>query len=101
MLTFLGRWRPGVGIYPFFPFTAHFSLCPSITGLSLTPAYIMAGFSIGVKVLSIITSIIPTEDPIVASQKDQVSRSKTFIRRYGIPVVDSSTGICGICRVKV
>ncbi|KAI8150116.1 DHHC palmitoyltransferase-domain-containing protein [Fennellomyces sp. T-0311] len=62
---------------------------------------IMVVFSIGVKALSIITSFIPTEEPIVATQRDEVPRSKTYVRKYGIPVVDSVTGICGICRIKV
>lgn len=62
---------------------------------------IMAGFSAGVKVVSVITSFIPTEDPVVASQRGAVPRSKTYVRRLGIPVIDSSTRICGICRIKV
>ncbi|KAI9259514.1 DHHC palmitoyltransferase-domain-containing protein [Phascolomyces articulosus] len=61
----------------------------------------MVAFSIGVKLLSIITSFIPTEDSIVTTQRHEVPRSKTYVRKYGIPVVDSATGVCGICRIKV
>lgn len=61
----------------------------------------MVAFSIGVKLLSIITSFVSTEEPIVARQRHQVPRSKTYVRRYGIPVVDSMTSVCGICRIKV
>ncbi|KAI7855149.1 DHHC palmitoyltransferase-domain-containing protein [Circinella umbellata] len=61
----------------------------------------MVIFSIGVKVLSIVTSFIPTEEPIVTTQRHEVPRSKTYVRRYGIAVVDSSSGVCGICRIKV
>lgn len=61
----------------------------------------MVAFSIGVKLLSIITSLVSTEEPIVARQRHQVPRSKTYVRRYGIPVVDTMTSVCGICRIKV
>ena len=61
----------------------------------------MVIFSIGVKVLSIVTSSISTEEPIVTTQRHEISRSKTYVRRYGIAVVDSSSGVCGICRIKV
>lgn len=63
--------------------------------------YIMAGLTTLVKVLSVTTSIIETEDPAVTSQRGQVTRSQTYVRRYGIPVIDSYSGICNICRVKV
>lgn len=61
----------------------------------------MLGFTAIVKILSISTSLIETEDPIVTNQKGQVARSQTYVRRYGIPVIDSYTGICNICRIKV
>jgi hypothetical protein len=61
----------------------------------------MIGLSLLVKVLSITTSSIDTEDPVVTSQRDQVNRSQTYVRRNGIPVIDSFTSICNICRVKV
>ncbi|OAD05745.1 hypothetical protein MUCCIDRAFT_106302 [Mucor lusitanicus CBS 277.49] len=54
-----------------------------------------------VKILSISTSMVETEDPVVTKQRHQVSRSQTYARRYGIPVIDSFTGICNICRIKV
>ncbi|KAI9495348.1 DHHC palmitoyltransferase-domain-containing protein [Zychaea mexicana] len=62
---------------------------------------IMVAFSIGVKTFSITASFISTEEPVVATQRQDVPRSKTYVRKYGIPVVDSSTGVCGICRIKV
>lgn len=61
----------------------------------------MLGFTTIVKLLSICTSLIETEDPTVNSQKNQVTRSQTYVRRYGIPVIDSYTGICNICRIRV
>lgn len=61
----------------------------------------MAGLSTIVKILSVTTSIIETEDPVVTSQRDLVIRSQTYVRRYGIPVIDNFSGICNICRVKV
>lgn len=61
----------------------------------------MLGFTTLVKLLSISTSMIETEDYVVTSQKSQVARSQTYVRRYGIPVIDSYTGICNICRIKV
>ncbi|KAI8069587.1 DHHC palmitoyltransferase-domain-containing protein [Gongronella butleri] len=60
---------------------------------------IMILITIGIKILSIATSLIETEDPVV--QACQVSRSKTYVRKYGISVIDPYNGICGICRVKV
>ncbi|KAL0090404.1 DHHC palmitoyltransferase-domain-containing protein [Phycomyces blakesleeanus] len=62
---------------------------------------IMIFFSISVKALSIITSFIHTEDPVVTSQRDHVPRSKTYMRRFGVSVIDSRTGVCNICRVRV
>lgn len=61
----------------------------------------MIGLSLLVKVLSITTSSIDTEDPVVTSQRSQVNRSHTYVRRNGIPVIDSFTSVCNICRVKV
>jgi hypothetical protein len=61
----------------------------------------MAGLSTLVKILSITTSMVETEDPTVTSQRGEVTRSQTYVRRYGIPVIDSFSGICNICRVKV
>ena len=61
----------------------------------------MALLTILVKVLSIATSIVDTEDAAVKSQKDQVPRSQTYVRRYGIPVIDTYTGVCNMCRIKV
>ncbi|KAI8380665.1 DHHC palmitoyltransferase-domain-containing protein [Choanephora cucurbitarum] len=62
---------------------------------------IMALLTILVKVLSIATSMVDTEDAAVKSQKDQVPRSQTYVRRYGIPVIDTYTGVCNMCRIKV
>ncbi|KAI8333232.1 DHHC palmitoyltransferase-domain-containing protein [Blakeslea trispora] len=62
---------------------------------------IMALLTILVKLLSVTTSFIDTEDAAVSSQKDQVPRSQTYVRRYGIPVIDSYTGVCNMCRIKV
>lgn len=61
----------------------------------------MAGLTTLVKVLSISTSMIETEDPVVTIQRNHVTRSQTYVRKYGIPVIDSFSGICNICRVKV
>lgn len=61
----------------------------------------MAGLSTIVKILSVATSMIETEDPVVTSQRGLVTRSLTYVRRYGIPVIDSFSGVCNICRVKV
>ncbi|KAL7311916.1 hypothetical protein PS15m_009626 [Mucor circinelloides] len=61
----------------------------------------MIGLTTLVKILSISTSMVETEDPVVTKQRHQVSRSQTYARRYGIPVIDSFTGICNICRIKV
>lgn len=61
----------------------------------------MAGLSTIVKILSVTTSMIETEDPVVTSQRGLVTRSLTYVRRYGIPVIDSFSGVCNICRVKV
>ncbi|KAF7731411.1 hypothetical protein EC973_000219 [Apophysomyces ossiformis] len=58
--------------------------------------YIMLGLGTAVKILSITTSAISTEDPVVAAQREQVPRSKTYVRKYGVPVIDSTTGICAI-----
>lgn len=104
----------------FFCFLGHFLDCSNFadTSSSSSPAEaaaaaasswplsswswtIMTGFSAGVKIISVITSFIPTEDPVVASQRGAVPRSKTYVRRFGIPVIDSGTRICGICRIKV
>ncbi|KAI8370428.1 uncharacterized protein BYT42DRAFT_88315 [Radiomyces spectabilis] len=63
--------------------------------------HIMVFISVAIKALSIITSFVSTEDPVVANQRHQVPRSKTYVRRYGTPVIDSFTGVCGICRIKV
>lgn len=63
--------------------------------------YIFAAFSVAVKVLSLATSFIETEDQSVAMQREHVPRSKAYVRKYGIPVVDYQTSICGICRIKV
>ncbi|ORZ03230.1 DHHC palmitoyltransferase-domain-containing protein [Syncephalastrum racemosum] len=63
--------------------------------------HIFAAFSVSVKILSLATSFIETEDRTVAMQRDHVPRSKAYVRKYGIPVVDYQTGICGICRIKV
>ncbi|KAI8081340.1 DHHC palmitoyltransferase-domain-containing protein [Halteromyces radiatus] len=60
---------------------------------------IMAMICIGIKVLSIITSFIDTEDPII--QANRTTRSKTYVRKYGLSVIDPYTSICGICRIKV
>jgi hypothetical protein len=62
-------------------------------------AVIMFGLSGLVKALSVTTSLIDTED--LAVKQQQVPRSQTYIKRFGIPVIDSYTGICNICRVKV
>ncbi|ORE13909.1 hypothetical protein BCV71DRAFT_238882 [Rhizopus microsporus] len=62
-------------------------------------AVIMFGLSGLVKTLSVTTSLIDTED--LAVKQQQVPRSQTYIKRFGIPVIDSYTGICNICRVKV
>lgn len=61
----------------------------------------MVFLSILVKLLSVTTSMIETEDPIVSKQRHTVSRSQSYVRRYGIPVIDSYSGICNICRIKV
>jgi hypothetical protein len=61
----------------------------------------MAGLTTLVKILSVTTSMVETEDPTVTSQRSHVSRSQTYVRRYGIPVIDSYSGVCNICRVKV
>lgn len=61
----------------------------------------MIGLTTLVKILSISTSMVETEDPVVTKQRQQISRSQTYARRYGIPVIDSFTGICNICRIKV
>ncbi|KAI9282580.1 hypothetical protein BY458DRAFT_125361 [Sporodiniella umbellata] len=60
---------------------------------------LMLLLSLLVKILSVITSCIDTEDIVVKEQ--QVSRSQTFVKQFGIPVIDGRTNICGICRVKV
>ncbi|KAG0739675.1 hypothetical protein G6F57_011758 [Rhizopus arrhizus] len=60
---------------------------------------VMFGLSFVVKILSVTTSMIDTEDEIV--KKQQMPRSQTYLKRFGMPVVDSFTGICNICRVKV
>lgn len=60
---------------------------------------VMFGLSLVVKILSVTTSMIDTEDEIV--KKQQIPRSQTYLKRFGMPVVDSFTGICNICRVKV
>lgn len=59
----------------------------------------MIFLSASVKLLSVTTSMVDTEDSAVASAN--VGRSQTYVRRYGIPVIDSFTCICSICRVKV
>lgn len=69
--------------------------------LTLLFLYVMIGLTTLVKILSISTSTVETEDPVVTKQRHQVSRSQTYARRYGIPVIDSFTGICNICRIKV
>lgn len=61
----------------------------------------MAALTTLVKILSVTTSMIETEDPAVTSQRGLVTRSQTYIRHYGVPVIDSFSGICNICRVKV
>ncbi|KAI8985814.1 DHHC palmitoyltransferase-domain-containing protein [Pilobolus umbonatus] len=61
--------------------------------------YVMIGFSMMVKIFSIWTSMAETEDPVVT--EGNVNRSLTYVRRYGIPVIDSHTSICNICRIKV
>lgn len=60
---------------------------------------IMLFFTIVPKLLIFITGVIDTTDPAVVAAN--VSRSRTYVKQYGIPVIDSHTGICGICRVKV
>ncbi|KAI8082523.1 DHHC palmitoyltransferase-domain-containing protein [Gilbertella persicaria] len=69
--------------------------------LSSWECKIMTLLTVLVKMLSITTSMIDTEDPTVKIQKDQVTRSRTYVRRYGIPVIDSFTGVCNMCRIKV
>ncbi|GAA5802238.1 hypothetical protein HPULCUR_007701 [Helicostylum pulchrum] len=54
---------------------------------------LMAIFTTLVKLLSVTTSMIDTEDPEVAEKRGQTSRSPTYIRRYGAPVIDSYSGI--------
>ncbi|KAI8077152.1 hypothetical protein BDF21DRAFT_58308 [Thamnidium elegans] len=61
----------------------------------------MALFTTLVKLLSVTTSMIETEDPVVTKQRGVITRSQTYMRRYGIPVIDSYSGICNICRIKV
>ncbi|KAI9487557.1 MAG: DHHC palmitoyltransferase-domain-containing protein [Benjaminiella poitrasii] len=70
----------------------------SITSWKCT---VMFGLSALVKVLSVWTSLTETEDPIVANQHGFVSRSQSYVKRYGVPVIDSITSICNICRIKV
>ncbi|CEP11423.1 hypothetical protein [Parasitella parasitica] len=69
--------------------------------LSSWSSKIMIGLTTLVKILSVSTSMMETEDPVVSKQRHQVTRSQTYARRYGIPVIDSFTGICNICRIKV
>lgn len=73
----------------------------AVMSLTLLFFYVMIGLTTLVKILSISTSTVETEDPVVTKQRHQVSRSQTYARRYGIPVIDSFTGICNICRIKV
>ncbi|KAI8333904.1 DHHC palmitoyltransferase-domain-containing protein [Chlamydoabsidia padenii] len=60
---------------------------------------VMGLICIGIKVLSVITSFIDTEEPAV--KNSQAPRSKSYVKKYGISVIDPYTSICGICRVKV
>ncbi|CAO3579913.1 unnamed protein product [Absidia cylindrospora] len=60
---------------------------------------VMALICIGIKALSVVTSFIETEDPVI--QANLTPRSKTYVRKYGLSVIDSYTSICGICRIKV
>ncbi|KAI8647121.1 DHHC palmitoyltransferase-domain-containing protein [Parasitella parasitica] len=69
--------------------------------LSSWNSKIMIGLTTLVKLLSLSTSMVETEDPAVSKQRHQINRSQTYTRRYGIPVIDSFTGICNICRIKV
>lgn len=62
---------------------------------------VMAFFTTLVKVLSVTTSMIDTEDPVVAKERGKTPRSPTYIRRYGAPVIDVYSGVCNICKVKV
>ncbi|CAO3636727.1 unnamed protein product [Cunninghamella echinulata] len=54
---------------------------------------------LGIKLLSIITSFIETEDPVIKA--NPTPRSKSYVKKYGYSVIDPYTSICGICRIKV
>ncbi|RUS27929.1 hypothetical protein BC938DRAFT_482558, partial [Jimgerdemannia flammicorona] len=51
------------------------------------------------RLLVLVTAGTDTTDPVVVAAN--VPRSRTYVKQYGIPVIDSHTGVCGICRVKV
>ncbi|KAI8979181.1 DHHC palmitoyltransferase-domain-containing protein [Mycotypha africana] len=82
------------------PFPSNNTIFGSAT-IILSNWKIMILISLLVKILSITVSTIETEDPAVIGQRGQTARSQTYVRRLGIPVIDSYTGICNICRVKV
>ncbi|KAI8887532.1 zf-DHHC-domain-containing protein [Backusella circina FSU 941] len=77
----------------------NYSIAFPINDRSTWSCIIMIFLSASVKLLSVTTSFVDTEDSAVTSAK--VGRSQTYVRRYGIPVIDSFTCICNICRVKV